>query len=424
MKGYKLVVAGFALGTLLTACGGSGGDDGTISIVEGNVTGKLVYDTSCGSIPAKDIEVLVHDSEGKIIHRELNDSKGEFSVIWNSNSTHVSFIDDDINRTTLVVRSMLDVNLGDLGVISMGEAKANRYSLCECVSGRFDTSEIYGVYPNTVLMPEPSFHVCKRDGQYPKINLALVSSQDGVAPIAASININKLDDVDDIKLTAEDFAGDDHVGKLLTLEGLKGGDKLTSGNTNVMKGLDDRFSWEKANGAYSFSSLIKDEYLSSVYSNNLLMSDARSIFYLSGHTQKLSDGILDYRIDTNREPMQILQAIEPLMEGLQASQATSYDFTQLEQDVSIIAFEFAAHGWRWSIEGPALGTLPTLDLPSQVVDKIELSSLSSGAFGITLGSSKGLATYQDYRAEWAKVSRNDSLLPDAGVSMLRISATR
>lgn len=422
MKGHKLVAVGLALGVLTACGGGSSSDDSvTISVPKGNVTGKLVYGTRCGEVPAKNIAVLVHDKEGNIIYTSRNEADGEFSVMWTSSSSHMSFIDDDINQRKLIIRSFLNVEAGDLGAISLRESVRN--SQCDCVNGEFNTTEIDALYPNTSLAPESSFYACKIEGKYPLINIALVSNQSGVAPVAASIDLNKLDDVGNIELTAEDFSGNDHIGKLLTLNGVKSDDKFTSGNTNVMKGLDERFSWSSGTEAYSFSSLVEDEFLSTSYFSSLQVPNSGTVSYVSSHTQALTDGKFDYQVETHRNSLQILQALQPVMEGLSVEQATNYDFTQLGQQVSAAVFEFDSSNWNWSTEGPSSGAFPVLKFPNYIVDKVALLN-SNGSFSLTLGGAKSVPTYQNYRAEWAKASRGGSLLPNTSFSTLRVSSVR
>ncbi|WP_445945920.1 hypothetical protein [Shewanella sp.] len=415
MEGNKLVLVGLTL-SLLTACGGgSGGDNNSASVIVETIKGRVINETTCGNQSYPGVEVLVHDNAGKIVKRVKNTDDGEFSVSWDKGDTHISFVKNGVN---LHAKTLLNVSAGDLGLIPL---KSDATTNCDCTYVNFDTSEIAPLYPNTQLLPSSSnVKVCKVEGKYQSINLALVPTQDGVAPIATSIDVNNLINGQAILLKAEDFNGEYRQGQAITLDGLVSGDHLSTGSvSNRQSDADQQFSWQQS--AYAFPQQFGEEYVSASHTQFHNLPNGTSIFYLSAHTQQIHDANKIYNAEINRDFAPLLEALQPVLEGVAANQATSYDFSQYDANISAVNFELGSQAWDWSIEGAKSGTLPLIELPTDAVHKINLSTSFNSSLGLILVESKNSTSYADFRQEWAKVSRDNYFLTDAKVSILHIS---
>lgn len=413
MEVSKLALVGLTMG-ILSACGGSSDENSTAAIVE-TITGRIISETTCGNQSYAGVEVLVHDSAGKIVKRVKNADDGEFSVPWNKDDAHISFIK---NGVKLHAKTLLNVSVGDLGLISLD---SDTTASCNCTNVSFDTSEITALYPNTQLLPSASnVQVCKVDGKYLPINLALVSEQDGVAPIAARIDINGMINGQSISLKAEHFSGNEQLGKLVSINGLEAGDSLSTGTFSARKsGMAQEFTWPQS--AYAFPLLFPDEYLSASNNQSLSLPNSAYVFFFSAHTQPLSVENESYDVELKHDFQPLLQALQPVLEGVAANQATHYDFSQYGSHISAVNFLLGTQAWDWSIEGAKSGTLPLLELPTDAANTINLSTSLTSSVSLILVESKRSASYTAFRQEWAKVSRDTYFLPDTKISFLSIS---
>lgn len=180
----KYIFSFFSL-CIFTACGGGSEQPSSLSSQnpiqpitsqEELFTANVVLnDNSCGktfTVPAVEAELFIHDENWEIVSRHNPDENGTFSVEYNGETANVSILKKGTSsdETDVLIYSIADAPLGDLGVFEFSESGLNT-SPCGCENIDITLNSVGPTYFHSVgVYVGDSFFATEKQGYYPEQN--------------------------------------------------------------------------------------------------------------------------------------------------------------------------------------------------------------------------------------------------------------
>ncbi len=221
---------------------------------------------------------------------------------------------------------------------------------------------------------------------------------------AAQLDLDGRDSNKDVVIEQAMMTGNDNLGRLVSVNFISDNNYNLSKRTfsESLYGRINRFSWDDE--PVIFSGLFENNFVTGNQGYELGNNELGRICY-SGQRRIRADEKSTKTINVPQNSQRLLAVSQQIMQGVNSeSIEVDYDFSGIGNGRSIFEIRmYDNQDISWSITGPLSGTIPDLDLPTNI--ETRLSQMSSPGLSIATYGYHFSGTYHQYLAKYAQESR-------------------
>ncbi|MBT1446073.1 hypothetical protein KJI95_16375 [Shewanella sp. JM162201] len=383
MKG-KFLLGSCSL--LLAACGGGSGDSADNSGSGGTNTARLVGDfmhqaIKCDvQVPNSDAKIILHKKDGSVLATHKPNGAGHLDIAWPADAAHVTLVTSSNGQLDLDTE--LERGSGDLGNRVSYDAGLDLQ--CECKTLEVNGAELTAAYPDHKILLRGSrlealnnMEFCKvPGGQYASVDLLLTPTIANDKAYGALLDVNQNNS--SLVLTADLVSAAANEGVVVSF--YDNYDGITRAYTFGLNKDGRRHLMRSPELVSVFPGIHSNNFLQVSHSKDIGDTPEGTVSYNAGRRIKVTEPakIQSPEIANNEQAM--FAAVNTLLQGMESGVAVNYDLSNIGTNRAGMMLFVRADELNWSLNAPAKGTFPDLQLPADLEAQFEAANIRQISF--------------------------------------------